>query len=294
MSRPWVPFLLAVATAWAPAVQGWSADTHRAVAQIAQARLTPTARAKLELLGIRDLASVAACADEIRRYWDERDEGKPARLRPACEAVFPDPPRDTDRWHYVDIDADNPGPTRSEIRASCRGDACVIRQIPSHAGVLADARSSQAARARAAAFLIHLVADIHQPLHCAERDDDGGGGRVSVRLGRAREQSLHGLWDSEIPRRIGASGTAIAARVQDEVAEAARKPRTELQTWVLDWAQESHSVARTVAYAGVPPGRRRRVVELPEEYATVARDAAKTRIALAGVRLATVLNEALK
>ena len=297
---PFVAMLAgSIGLAWPPSAQAWGVEAHRAIALIAQQRLKPSATAELKALlrGKLDLASVAVCPDDIRDYWNDQKDGRPASLPAQCAAHFPNPPRETQRWHFVDIDAGLPTPTDAQIAAACgkgRNAAnCVVRQIPIQAAILGDAAEPRDERARAAVFLIHLVADSHQPLHCAERDRDNGGGRVTVRLGRGREQSLHGLWDSAIPRRIGATGPVIASRLGGEIALAARERPEGVEAWALEWARESHAAARSVAYAGIPRSRSRRAVELDEGYLTAAQDLAGTRIALAGVRLAAVLNQAL-
>jgi hypothetical protein len=286
------------ATAWSPTAHAWSADAHRAIAMIAQRRLEPGTAAQLrELLGPRlDLPSLAACPDDIRVYWDDRKDGRPASLPPTCAAVFPVAPQGTDRWHYVDIDAALANPTATDMHRSCRGPNktdCVLRQIPIHAGVLGDPRGSKARRAQAAVFLVHLVADVHQPLHCAERNDDGGGGQVRVLFpGRARQQNLHGVWDAQIPRRIAGTPAQIVTKLDGEILDAAQeRAKTDLQAAVLKWARESHAAARGSAYAGVAPPPT--VTKLDERYVAAARDVAARRIALAGVRLATLLNDLL-
>lgn len=46
-------------------------------------------------------------------------------------------------------------------------------------------------------FLVHFVGDLHQPLHCADRDGDkGGNARLVMYPGQKRAVNLHSVWDT--------------------------------------------------------------------------------------------------
>jgi hypothetical protein len=247
----------------------WGGDGHQIVALIAEERLTPEARrAVADLLGpgnhISD-AEVANWADQVRR---ER--------------------RDTGPWHYVDIPLEckayDPG-------RDGKGGNNVVDRLVAFEAVLADARAPKEARAEALRFVVHLVGDLHQPLHCADRNGDkGGNGRLVFFPGRGRAVNLHQTWDSLVLLRH--RGTA---RVLDYAVKLnAAVSTAQAEQWQAGapeaWANEAHEVAAKVVYAGVPadgpPPR------LDAVYLAKAAQVTDEQLQKAGVRLAAVLNRA--
>jgi hypothetical protein len=272
----------------ASSAAAWGPVGHRAIALIAQDRLTPQTRTNLAAVfghepSLRDLAT---CADDI--VWAGRDASQP--LGPACAEVFPDPPTRTEHWHYVNLSVRVANPSDAQIRAACRGRDCAVAQIPLLATTLANARALKAERARAATFLVHLVGDVHQPLHASDRADHGGND-VEVRLMGRPPKKLHALWDSDVPRLIAPSERGIVASVNAEVLLAERERPQAVSSWVFVWVRESQAAARDVVDKDVaePPA----ISRLGRDYAAAARDLARRRIAQAGVRLAAVLNASL-
>src|SRR5262249_58066038 len=113
-------------------------------------------------LGERSIADrrIAVWADEIRRS---------ARFR----TLYPN----NNLWHFVDIpvSADQLDPQRD-----CRNNDCVSARIGLFQKVLADRTVEREKRREALMFLVHFVGDLHQPLHCAERNGDRGGNLLKV------------------------------------------------------------------------------------------------------------------
>jgi hypothetical protein len=152
--------------------------------------------------------------------------------------------------------------------------------------ILKDTAQPKEKRVEALMYLVHLVGDIHQPLHAAEHNEDNGGNYVFVTL-FDQPTSLHMLWDEgiigkyvydwgEYVRRLDKRwfpGKDIAALQRGEPA---------------DWANESHKAAVDVAYA-LPPGH-----HLKEDYYNKSLAVVDRQLAVAGLRLARVLNEALR
>ena len=172
---------LLLAASAAPPAFAWSADGHRTVAAIAQARLSPAARAEVArlLAGEPDptLTGVADWADRVR---DDRDD-------PRAKATTP--------WHYVNF---HDGCSFDAAR-DCAGNDCIIGAINRNYLALADHRRPDAERRDALKYLVHFVGDVHQPLHAGVIDDRGG-----TRHQRQFEGSgghLHGIWDHEVLRR---------------------------------------------------------------------------------------------
>jgi hypothetical protein len=160
-------------------------------------------------------------------------------------------------------------------------------------------RSTNRARAaRALAWIIHLVGDIHQPLHNSARvtprdtlpDGDRGGNAFRV----AGHFELHSFWDNVIDRNTFRPGESERARVERVALElSSRFPRSvfagELAaTQFREWSEAGVRLAQSRAYVdplvrnGFPP----------EAYERQAFEAAEPRIALAGYRLADLLNTA--
>jgi hypothetical protein len=87
-----------------------------------------------------------------------------------------------------------------------------VRQIERDAAILSDPRAAKPAKSEALLFLIHFVADVHQPLHAADRNDKGGNG-LMVRLGGKR-LSLHQVWDQDVVAALGGDSERIASDIE--------------------------------------------------------------------------------
>ena len=189
----------AATPAWA-----WSKLGHQLVGELAQRHLRPDVEARVRALlaGEPDptLAGVAYWADALRSD---------------------DPPRfkATSRWHYVNAKGGGCGfdPARD-----CADGGCVISAIEAQRAILADDSQPREARRDALKFLVHLVGDVHQPLHAGDRPDSGGNGfQVSLATQLPPEPyvrdkyvrgvmgtNLHSVWDfyllgeSRLDRRV--------------------------------------------------------------------------------------------
>jgi nuclease S1 len=260
-----VQALLCVA-AFAPApALGWGERGHQIVGAVAETRLGPAAREMVgELIGVLSLATpdVATWAD------DHRD-------------------RKTRTWHYVNILS----PTgRYDPARDCPRRDCIVARIDWAAAELARAEAP-AARMAALRWLVHLVADVHQPLH-ASHVQDRGGNEVRVRIGTRRQPTdLHRVWDSDVVSAIerGRDGVEAGRVVARRIAPAAAA------TWAANlepasWAEESSREVREI-YARLgelPPSRG--ILQLPKGYPAAGREVAERRLAQAGVRLAALLD----
>ena len=144
-------------------------------------------------------------------------------------------------------------------------------------------------------WLIHLVADVHQPLHAVSRfdrahvkGDDGGNGVLVCRAPCQKQEKLHAFWDHVLG--VG-TDTAVASEKAKQLPVA--DPELASISDESAWIRESFEVAQTHVYAppiavGAGP------YELTDEYLEAAQDLAAQRIALAGARLANLINDALR
>jgi hypothetical protein len=267
LNRASVFLVLACALAWVSPCFGWGADGHRIVAFIATARLTPQAKEDVKaLLGNATLVDVASWPDQIRQ---ERPETGP--------------------WHYVDIPVN--AASYDAARDGKDGNN-VIDAIDKFEKVLGDPSAPLAKRAEALKFVVHFCGDIHQPLHCAERDHDkGGNARLVFFLDRQMAVNLHACWDSWI--LLDSKGTT-----SDSVyagALSARISQAQAAEWVkstpVDWANESHQLAVDVVYKNVPEGGP--PPKLGRDYVNAAKPVIDQQLEKGGVRLADVLNRVL-
>ena len=271
------------------AARAWGPEGNRIVALIATGQLAPEAQAKIQALLAGDerpdLAAASTWADDI------------LARRPETEA-----------WHFVSI-PDAEAAYRAD--RDCPGNACAVAQVARWRAVLADAQAPSGRRAEALKFLVSLVADVHQPLHVdcrplpprrryprpafacgADPHGDRGGDGLMVRFGDLGV-SLHHVWDHEL--FYGETGTlaAVADRLAVEVTPAQR--REWASGTVEDWVNQTHALARRVAYGMLPKGQplQRRGIVISLRYEAEARNAVELQMKRAGVRLAALLNDAL-
>lgn len=265
MPRKTLPLLLAAAVAVTPApAAAWSEPGHRVVAAIAEERLGPAGRRLVrELLGGTPMShgDVAGWAD--------------AQRDPA-----------TRPWHFVNI----PLAATYDPDRDCPRGACVVAALERAA---AELRDGDAAVRRADAFrwLVHLVADVHQPLHAGDGRDRGGND-LPTRRERARGQPrpFHRVWDQDVLGPVlRRRGTLGAARALARAVTAADAARWTAVASPARWADESHALARELYAELQALPRDGRVVRLPRDYPARQRDRTELQLRKAGVRLAALL-----
>jgi S1/P1 Nuclease len=260
--------VLLVLTASAPAA-AWGPEGHKIVGAIAEARLGPAARDGVDaLLKGHSLASISSWADQVRR------------TRPQ-----------TYNWHFVDIPLSSTAyqPER-DCHSSPKGD-CVVAAINRCVAELRDARVQGPQRVQALMFLVHFVGDIHQPLHVTEGRTasgakDRGGNLISVDFFR-RPGNLHRVWDSGLLEHAGSR----QAELVEELSAMARTfpPETFTHASAAAWANATHKEARVHTYAELPRDYASTTAELGEGYEAAELSTLKRQLALAGYRLAIVL-----
>jgi len=243
---------------------GWGPEGHRLVAEIADAELTPAARAQVaSILGPgQTLASISSWPDEIRRSRSE-----------------------TGPWHYVDIPIDKP---HLDMARDCPKGDCLLAKIADFRKALQDPATTPAARREALMFLVHFVGDMHQPLHCSDNKDKGGNG-VHVRLAD-RQTNLHSAWDSGLLTRLGTEQQLLPAWSPD----AARHARKWSKGTVDDWAEQSHKASQKIVYGRLPKTAEGDAVTIDPAYEKRADALIRAQIERAGTRLARILNETLQ
>lgn len=260
----------------------WGAVGHAAVAELAGRRLTPQAAATVAQVlepGQR-MASVASWPDEIRADPQATPEVRATGL-----------------WHFVRI----PGSAAVYDAGQHCGppnqpQACVVGQLERLRNDLRCAPTPQARR-EALMWAIHLVGDLHQPLHAY--DDLRGGNDMPVVL-RAQgphcgpgcepwpeRTNLHAAWDYGLLGKLVSDHAALVARIEDgwmRTSEA-QAPNLDGGTPVA-WANASHAL-------GAQVWRMTQDTQvLDDDYLRQAEPIVMRQIGLAGLRLARFLNEA--
>ena len=151
-------------------------------------------------------------------------------------------------------------------------------------------------------FLIHIIGDIHQPLHSSAYyskqfpTGDQGGNLFKIRYKDYNE--LHALWDAACDKYGDASNQDLPlndqgiAYLENEASTLMNAhPRSEFEEelklfYFGDWIQESWQHAQDHVYKGLTPGQ-----EISDEYIQNGVLEAQKRITLAGYRLANVIGE---
>ncbi len=267
--------LLVVFGLFASTVHAWGNDGHRITGYIADTLLTESTRQHLrELFGDDDLARLATLLDDNREQIETQHPGAA-------------------RWHY-----ENRRVCGSDIQA-CRQGQCLTSQLEHFIQVARDETATRNARAEAITILVHLLGDLHQPLHLADNGDRGGND-TWVRFPRDPEpHRLHEVWDSGIVR--------MNMRRRSPYAYAQmllRRFNSRLHAWrigdVNSWAVETHRIGVAEAYRTLPdfscamrapPDAK--IISLPAEYIASSRSIVAEQLTKAGVRIAVVLNSAL-
>lgn len=167
--------------------------------------------------------------------------------------------------------------------------------------VLSDPDSSPWAKAFMLRFLLHTVADIHQPLHCIQMyspafpTGDGAGHRFRLQGGA---KNLHAYWDSMLGICAKKLSRPLSPDDETWVIEAARQIMREYPLDTLpehhlldieEWSDESYDLAVQVVYTGIEPN-----TKPSEAYIARGRRIACRQVALAGYRLAHLLETLLE
>lgn len=261
-----VAAVLASMIAWQSAGPAWAWGRlgHRVVAKFADRHLSPAARAEIATIleSGESLADASTWADENRIQV----HGSGA-------------------WHFANVPIDA---TRYEDRLA--GDGKIVPKLREFRAILADRSRPPAARRQALRFVIHLVGDMHQPLHIGEHQDRGGN-TLQVHFFR-RKTSLHHLWDDLILEHRTRGEDRWVADLVDMDNPVDRSDA--MDGTVEQWATESLLAAQQ-AYRNPQTGRR---IEPGDALADAYYDAnlpiARRQLYRAGARLAWVLTDALR
>ena len=233
----------------------WSATGHRVVGKIADNYLSNKAKREVSrLLKRKSLAFVSTFADEIKsdkkynKYYT---------------------------WHYINMPLDE---TYENSKKNPKGD--LVTGIEHCKSVIKDKNASDADKAFYLKLLIHLVGDLHQPMHIGLEEDKGGNDFKLQWF--YNDSNLHRVWDSQMIDKFNMSYNELA-----ENADILSKQQVKAiqEGSVIDWVNETHQLTKNV-YNNVKQGENLRYRYSYDNFKTV-----RSQLQIAGIRLAKVLND---
>ena len=242
----------------ASALISWGVVGHKAVAQIAENHLTPKAQQAVKnILGHQTLADVSSWADEIRSD-------------PAYKY--------TGEWHYVDLTA---GLNFEQFATAVKTmpQSNVYKMVLRCELDLQSIDKSKSDKVTALKYLVHLIGDLHQPMHVSHTEDKGGN-TIMVSL-NDYDGNLHGLWDSGIIAHEGLDYKQMATTYDTATPEQIKKwQNDDLMIWLWESYQISEILYKEAAENP----------HFDQDYYQTHTPILQSRIEKGGIRLAGVLN----
>ena len=234
----------------------WSQTGHRATGKIAEKHLKKSVKRKIEkLLQGESLAFVSTYADEIKS-----DRKKYGRFY---------------TWHYVNMPFD----TKYEAsEKNPKGD--LVTGINECVTILKDKNSSVEDKRFYLKMLVHLVGDLHQPMHIGRKEDKGGNS-IQVQW-HGKGTNLHRVWDGDMIEGWNMSYIELADNAKDLSKEQIKQIQ---KGSVIDWVYDTQALTKRV-YASVASGEKLRY-RYSYDYFPVVRE----QLQKGGLRLAKLLND---
>lgn len=233
----------------------WGATGHRVVGEIANQYLNYKTKKEIQrLLKRESLAYVSTFADDIKS--DER-----------YNQFY--------TWHFINM------PLDADYDASHqhpKGD--LVSGIAYCQSIIKNKHSSDDDKAFYLKLLIHLIGDLHQPMHIG-LEEDRGGNDFKVQW-FYNDTNLHSVWDSKMIDQYGMSYTELAKNA-DYVTKSQIKYIQKGS--IIDWVNETHQLTKQV-YKNVEPNENLRYRYSYDNFKTV-----RSQLQKAGIRLAKVLND---
>jgi hypothetical protein len=274
-------------------VLAWGDEGHEIIGLIADHYLDPAVKQKVEMLlagdtthltGGTDIAHEATWADKYRdmnnrqlHYTQTRD------------------------WHFVDIEIEggdfdtacfnHPALPAGTLASQGIPQEWVVDKVSEFVDELKLQTTSTDERRMALQFLLHFVGDLHQPLHASDDHDRGANNKTAKASGIAKN-NLHHDWDTEFVKKLGTDPTTVANGLIAKITTSKQKMWS--KGTPKEWAVESNAIAKAKAYGPLATPDANGVYVLSASYVTNATKATATQLSRAGVRLANVLNKALR
>tara|TARA_R110000868_G_C10669106_1_gene746442 strand:- start:8 stop:787 length:780 start_codon:yes stop_codon:yes gene_type:complete len=233
----------------------WSATGHRVVGKIAEKYLKPRTKRKIkQLLNDHSLAFVSTYADDIKS--DKRYN-------------------EFYTWHYINMPLND---NYEDSEKSKSGD--LVSGINYCEKIIKDEQSSNNDKVFYLKLLVHLIGDLHQPLHVGLVEDKGGNDFKLQWF--YKDSNLHSVWDREMIDGYDMSYSELAKNA-DKLSR--KQVKFIQQGSIIDWVNDTHKLTREV-YANVKPNENLRYRYSYDNFETV-----RTQLQKGGIRLAKMLNE---
>lgn len=290
--------LIAFAVSLVPSLgHAWGPEGHNVIANVAYQRLSPDLRAKFDAImaGGRGLQVT---------YTDDRGREHNCGARTINQlANWPDCVRyggkyaDTYGAHFNDIPYCPKPPKANTPASACAGGVCATKFLPLKIAELKAAETRPFERAAALAFVVHIVGDMHQPLHMIDNHDKGGNGIHATFEGR--KINLHQIWDGTVVTEAydtiaeAMNGTMDLATRHEPDWSRGHPGQADFDSW----AAASHRLA-VDAYNAVKPalsceGPDNLDHEIGQDYLNRFVPSVKAQLAKGAVRLSDILKDAL-
>ena len=306
--------LFSAAFSIATSANAWWDGGHMQVAVVAYKQLTPAVRDRVDVLlrlnpdygkwtsNAPDAATAKKWAFVHAATWADDIKTRPhgytrdAVTDPtAGQNIGYADKNQHDYWHYKDLGFSpdgTPVPSQNPVDAVTQL-KLMMTALPSSSSATDDIRSYDLV------WMLHLIGDVHQPLHAVARythelpGGDRGGNSEMVMPSTGEVVNLHAYWDGMFGGYVSSFGAIFDAEGQGGLGSVDANPDLAKDLDPEHWVQESAELAKTYAYAP-PVSRGADPVSLSRDYETKARNIARAQAALAGARLANVINDALK
>jgi hypothetical protein len=238
----------------------WGVLGHRIVGQIADSYLTKKAKKAIaEILGNESVAMASNWPDFIKSD-------------PSYNYLY--------NWHYINIKG---GLTEDSIGNYLANDTATdaYTKINFLTAQLKNKDLAQDKKVLYLRLLIHIVGDVHQPLHVGHADDQGGN-KVKIQWFNA-PGNLHTVWDSQLVNFQELSYTEYATAINFTTKESRRVMQ---EKPVSDWIMESYKLAEKI-YGDIKEPDQKLGYAYNFQYV----DLLNSQLLKGGVRLAGLLNE---
>ncbi|RPF71948.1 S1/P1 nuclease [Aurantiacibacter spongiae] len=269
MIRPLAVALVAISALVARPALAWGPIGHRVTATIAQDNINGNTRAQIAMiLGEEGLAEASTWPDEERSnpdpFWQET----------------------ASPYHYVTLPE---GRTVDMLEHPPEGDA--VTALERFTATLRDPEASKQDKARALRFVVHIVSDLHMPLHAGNGTDRGGNDFIVSWFDEPT--NLHWVWDEGMLRRQQLSFSEYADRLERHIS-----PEQAVAWWdydPADWIAESVALRdriypMTGTEEDVGMGTQESPAILSYHYQWEWVGTAEQRLAQSGIRLAAYLD----
>ena len=246
---------------FADEIYAWGEEGHSIVGSLAMEQIDDKAGSELKKL----LGSTSRKQMKHACNWPDK-----VRPTPEWEHTYP--------WHYINQPRSSKAYDRSR---HCADGNCLPERVKWAAARLGDDRLDNVKREQAFNFLCHFMGDLHQPMHNAYGEDQGGNDfKIEY---RGKPTDLHTLWDHDFIERHHRSWKRWTRKLAKDMPAGIEGP------WPPQLIDSWHDESRTHAITRMYPESR----DISSDYEQEALPFIDSQLRLAGNRLAWVLNSVI-